>query len=362
MRTEGPQGCEGETPPAAPAASPRARAAAPPLVDLAREYRGKRVFITGGLGFLGSTLAHRLVGYGAHVALIDSLNPLYGGNRYNIDGLDGRLETVVGDARDIAAIRPHLSEADCVFHLAAQVSYIDSINMPLEDLQVNAALTLQLLEECRQRHIKPRFVFASSRMVLGRVDVACPDEEQPAKPLTLYGVHKLASERYLSIYHQNFGLPTLTLRLTNPYGPRQQIHHNKYCMVGWFVRQAMEGSTIRVFGDGAQRRDYIYIDDLAEAFLRCAVARDAAGEVVNVGSGVGTRFCDMVKTVVEVVGRGAMEFVPWPPDYERVETGDFVADLAKLERLTGWRSRVDLRTGIERTVEYYRRTWNEYVR
>lgn len=362
MRTEGRPGRQDETPPAATASAPGPHAAVEPTTDLARDYSGKRVFITGGLGFLGSTLAHRLVSYGAHVSLIDSLNPIYGGNRYNLDGLSGRLEIVVGDARDIAAIRPYLSEADCVFHLAAQVSYIDSINMPLEDLQVNAALTLQLLEECRRRHVKPRFVFASSRMVLGRVDAPCPDEAHPAKPLTLYGVHKLASERYLSIYHQNFGIPTLTLRITNPYGPRQQIHHNKYCMVGWFVRQALEGCTIRVFGDGAQRRDYIYIDDLAEAFLRCAAAEGAAGEVVNVGSGVGTRFCDMVKTVVDVVGRGGMEFVPWPADYERVETGDFVADLSKLERLTNWRSRVDLRTGIERTVEYYRRTWNEYVR
>ena len=367
MRSEG-SGGRGQSEPrnASAPVSAGTRAApgadAPALVDLEREYRGKRVFITGGLGFLGSTLAHRLVHYGASVAMIDSLNPLYGGNRYNLAGLDGQVETVAGDARDIAAIRPYLSEADCIFHLAAQVSYIDSLNMPLEDLHVNAGLTLQLLEECRQRRLKPRFVFASSRMVLGRVDNPCPDEDSPAKPLTLYGVHKLASERYLSIYHQNFAIPTLTLRITNPYGPRQQIHHNKYCMVGWFVRQAMEETTIRVFGDGAQRRDYIYIDDLAEGFLRCAVARGAEGQVVNIGSGIATPFCDMVKTVVDVVGRGRMEFVPWPEDYERVETGDFVADLSKLERLTGWRSQIDLRTGIERTVEYYRRTWKEYVR
>lgn len=333
-----------------------------PGIDLAREYRAKRVFITGGLGFLGSTLARRLAAYGAQVSIVDSLNPLYGGNRYNLDGLDGRLETVVGDARDIAAIRPYLREADCIFHLAAQVSYIDSLSMPVEDLQVNAGLTLQLLEECRQRTVKPRFVFASSRMVLGRADRVCPDEDEPAKPLTLYGVHKFASERYLAIYHQHFGIPTLTLRITNPYGPRQQIHHSKYAMVGWFVRQALEGQTIRVFGDGAQRRDYIYIDDLAEAFLRCATTRGGAGEVINVGSGIGTRFRDMVETVVDAVGRGRVEFVPWPADYERIETGDFVADLRKLERLTGWRSRVDLRTGIERTVEYYRRAWKEYVR
>ncbi len=338
------------------------RALDQPVVDLTREYRSKRALITGGLGFLGSTLARRLVDYGAAVTLVDSLNPLYGGNRYNINGVSRQVATVIGDARDIAAIRPHLRDADYIFHLAAQVSYIDSLAMPIEDLQVNAGLTLQLLEECRQRTTKPRFIFASSRLVLGRAGHACPAEDEPANPLTLYGVHKLASERYLAIYHQQFGIPTLSLRITNPYGPRQQIHHSKYAMVGWFVRQALQGDTIRVFGDGAQRRDYIYIDDLAEAFLRCAVAPGAAGEVVNVGSGVGTRFRDMVQTVVDIVGKGAVEFVPWPRHYERIESGDFVADLTKLVRLTGWRSRIDLRTGIERTVAYYRRAWKEYVR
>ena len=210
--------------------------------------------------------------------------------------------------------------------------------------------------------VKPVMVLASSRMVVGKVDQAFVTEDSPANPVSLYGVHKLASEKYLQIYHQNFGLPTIALRITNPYGPRQQIHHNRYCMVGWFIRQALEGRTIQIFGDGQQRRDYVYIDDLAEAFLRCAVSREAIGGVVNIGSGVPTRFRDMVETVVDVVGRGRVEFVPWPAAYEKLETGDVVADLSRLHQLTGWYSQVDLRAGIERTTEYYRRHWAHSVK
>ncbi|MDX2170360.1 MAG: NAD-dependent epimerase/dehydratase family protein [Deltaproteobacteria bacterium] len=333
-----------------------------PALDAMRAYRGKRVLITGGLGFLGSTLADRLCAAGAEVTVVDSLNPLYGGNRYNVRGVRGALTTVVHDLRDLAAVRPHIEAADYIFHLAAQVSYIDSLSMPLDDLMLNAGLTLQLLEECRRLTVKPTLVFASSRMVVGKVDQPLVTEDSPANPLTLYGVHKLASEKYLAIYHQTFDIPTLALRITNPYGPRQQIHHNRYCMVGWFIRQALENRTIQVFGDGLQRRDYVYIDDLAEAFLRCALSREALGGVVNIGSGVATRFRDMVETVVDVVGQGRVDYVPWPRAYERIETGDVVADLSRLHQLTGWHSRVDLRAGVARTAEYYRRHWHHYVR
>jgi nucleoside-diphosphate-sugar epimerase len=334
------------------------------LPELERHYRDKRVLITGGLGFLGSSLACTLAAWGADITLVDSLQPLYGGNRFNVHDVESELCTIVADLRDANVIRRAVQDTDVIFHLAAQVSYIDSLSMPMEDLALNAGLTLQILEEVRRLpdKSKPKVVFASSRMVVGRVDGPMLTEETRPQPLSLYGVHKLASERYLAIYHQNFGIPTLALRITNPYGPRQQIHHSKYSMVGWFIRQALENQTIRIFGDGEQRRDYVYIDDLAEAFLRCAAAEQAVGMVVNVGSGVVTRFRDMVRTVLDVVGSGRLEFVPWPKDYERLETGDVVTDISRLHRLTGWRSRVDLRTGVALTTDYYRRHWDHYVR
>jgi len=330
-------------------------------LDLERAFREKQVLITGGFGFLGSSLARRLLAYGARVTVVDSLHPLYGGNPFNLRGLESELTTVIGDLRERTVIDACVPRQDFIFHLAAQVSYIDSLNMPMDDLLVNAGTTLELLEACRRHGVKPRFVFASSRMVVGKVEQATFTEDVPVNPVSLYGVHKYASERYMAIYHQNFGIPTTALRITNPYGPRQQIHHSKYSLVGWFIRQALENQTIRVFGDGVQTRDYIYVDDLAEAFLRCAAADNAVGRVVNLGSGAATRFCDMVCMVVDVVGQGHVEFVPWPKDYAKLETGDVVADLRLLHGLTGWRSQVDLRTGIERTTEYYREHWRHYV-
>jgi nucleoside-diphosphate-sugar epimerase len=302
------------------------------------------------------------VGLGAHVTLLDSLDPRYGGNRFNLQGIEDRVRTVVGDVRVTHVLAPLVHDAEIVFHLAAQVSYSDSLAIPVEDYEVTAGSTLQILECCRAMTAKPLVVLASSRMVVGKVGPGPLTEEAPTNPLSLYGVHKLASEKYLSIYQHFFDMPTLALRITNPYGPRQQIHHSKYSLVGWFVRQAMEGRTIKVFGEGTQRRDYIFADDIGEAFLRCAAAPEAVGQVVNLGSGVATEFREMVTAVVEVVGTGRVEFVPWPENYERLETGDVTADTSRLHGLTGWQPGVDLRTGVARTAEYYRHHGEHYIR
>lgn len=321
----------------------------------------RRVLVTGGLGFLGSSLCHRLVTEGCSVSVIDNLVPLYGGNRYNLSGLDDRVRVVVADMRDEQALEPLVAEADIVFHLAAQVSYIDSLAMPYEDLDLNARATLGLLELCRRRNPQAIIVFTSSRMVVGKVPETRLSEELEPRPLSLYGIHKLTSEHYLRTYHENFGIRSVIARITNPYGPRQQIKHDKYSIVGWFVRQAMEDRTIRVFGDGSQLRDYIYVDDVVEALLRCAATEETLGETVNLGTGVGTQFREMVAKVVELVGSGRIDFIPWPEDYEKLETGDVIADVSKLNRLTGWAPRIGLEDGIARTLRYYAEHKEHYV-
>lgn len=325
-------------------------------------FRGKGVLITGGLGFIGSSLARRLATLGARVTVLDSLDPRYGGNLYNISDVADALEVIVGDVRDPTLWLDTLPNVAFVFHLAAQVSYIDSLAMPMEDLEVNTGSTLRLLHECSRLASPPKVVYASSRMVLGRAADRSGSSGQQPKPLSLYGVHKYASELQLSVYHETYGVPTLALRITNPYGPRQQMHHNKYSLVGWFIRQAMQGETIKIFGDGQQTRDYIFVDDIVEAFLRASASQAANGEVMSLGSGVATRFVDMARTVVRVVGAGELKFTPWPADYERVETGDVVADITRLHEVTHWKPVVGLNEGIERTFQYYRRHLPHYVR
>lgn len=326
------------------------------------DFSGKHVTITGGLGFLGSNLATALSLKNAKVTIVDNLDPAYGGNRFNLHAANRRnIRVVVGDIRDRRVMRDALGGAEFVFHFAAQVSYIDSLKMPFADLAINVAGTLNILELLRRHNREARAYFSSSRLVIGRPVRRIIDEEHPVRPLSLYGIHKLASEGYFRTYGREFGLETTILRLTNPYGPRQQVKHSKYGLVGWFIRQAMAGETIRIFGTGDQTRDYIYIDDIIRAILLLMRTRRPSGELFNLGSGSSTAFKSMVRKVVRTVGRGRVEFVPWPDDYEKIETGSVRVSTRKLAASTGWTPRVTLDEGIRRTFRYYRRHLAKYA-
>ncbi len=316
-------------------------------------YSGRRVLITGGLGFIGSNIAQRLVPYGAKVTIVDSLAPIYGGNPANVEEIRDRISICIGDFRDESLMRPLVRNSDVIFHLAAQVSYIDSSQIPLEDLDINCRGTLQLLELCHLQNPEARVVFASSRLVLGKLVSQPVREDHPTEPLSLYGVHKLAAEKYHRLYANVYGMKTAALRITNPYGERQQLKHSKYSLPGWFMRLVIEGRPIRIFGDGNQLRDYIYASDLAEAFMAIALSDFPPGEIFNCGFGQSVPFREMAETVVQVLGKGNIEYVPWPVDYERVETGDIQFDVSKLHRMTGWSPSVSLKEGIERMYRYF---------
>jgi nucleoside-diphosphate-sugar epimerase len=324
-------------------------------------YKNKNVLITGGLGFIGSNLAIRLINSGANVTVIDNLNPLYGGNRFNIREIESKIELVIDDVRSTEVITPLIKKSDYIFHLAAQVSYIDSLNMPFEDLDLNSRATLNILEICRKYNPTTKIIFSSSRMIYGKVEKPIVKENCDTNPLSLYGIHKLTSEKYLLMYYKDFGIPSTILRITNPYGPRQQIKHSKYSLVGWFIRQAMENKVIKIYGDGQQLRDYVFIDDIIESMLRVAVSQEATGEVLNVGSGTSARFADMVKLVLECVKSGSMEFIPWPSDYEKVETGDISVDISKLQKFTSWKPEHTLEEGINLTYQYYKENISRYI-
>ncbi len=324
-------------------------------------FQNKCVLITGGLGFLGSNLANRLSSYGARVIILDSLNPLYGGNQFNLNPeYKDKMRIVIGDVRDKRTIDELIAGVDLVYHFAAQVSYIDSSNIPFEDLDVNQKSTLNILEACRNINPKAKILFASSRLVLGRTTSPHIAEDAATEPLSLYGVHKLAAEKYLNLYYNNYGIPATILRLTNPYGPRQQIKHNKYSLVGWFVRLALEGKEITIFGEGTQIRNYIYVDDVVEAFVRCGSVNTTNGQLYFLGSRENTAFREMVEQVIEVVGTGSIRYVDWPKNYERVETGDVLIDTSKIRKAIGWEPSVSLKEGIIRTYRYYLQYKDKY--
>lgn len=330
------------------------------MTDYRDFYRGKKILITGGLGFIGSNLAHALVPLGARVTLLDALLPQYGGNPFNVREIADRVRVVQGDIRDPRILAAEVPETDVLFNLAAQVSYVDSMVEPFLDVDINCVGHLHVLETVRRLAPEAKVCFASSRFAYGKILTTPVDESHPTQPLSIYGVHKLAAEKYHRIYYDRYGLRTATIRIPNPYGPRQQMKHSKYSIVGWFIRQALDGGTLPIFGDGEQERDYLYVDDIVDAFLRIGATDRTDGEVYNIGSSERVRFVDMADEVLRVVGGGKKEHVPWPKDYERYETGSYRADTRKIHAAVGWQSQISLREGVRRTVDYYQRFRKHY--
>ncbi len=330
------------------------------MINPAGLFAHKQVMITGGLGMIGSTIARKLVPFGARVTLVDACIEPYGANDFNIADIRDKVQVSVTDIRDKPAMGHLVKGQDVIFNLAGQVSHNDSLNNPFLDADINYIGHLNVLECVRRYAPEAVVLFAGSRLQFGRIEKNPVDESHPLRPRTPYALNKTAAENMYLFYHQVHRLRCVVFRIANPYGPRSQMKHSKYSMVNWFIRQAMDNQAIKVFGDGHQVRDYIYVDDLADAFIRSAVSEACVGKVFNVGSGVGTRFKDMAETIVRAVQGGTVEFVPWPGDYINVETGDYVTDIARICRAIDWQPGTDFETGVQLTVEYCRKNKIHY--
>lgn len=323
-------------------------------------FKDKEVLITGGLGMIGSTIAKKLVRYNAKVTLLDSCIEPYGANLFNIKSIRDKITLNFSDIRDRESMKVLVRDKDIIFNLAGQVSHNDSIENPYLDADINYLGHLNMLECVRKHNPGAIVLHAGSRLQFGKIDYLPVDERHPQKPRTPYALHKNAAENLYFYFFDIYGIRAVNFRIANPYGPRSQMKHSKYSMINWFIRLAMEGKTIKVFGEGTQIRDYIYVDDLADAFLAASVNDRCYGEAFNIGSGNGTKFIDMVAAIVATVGKGEIEYVPWPDDYINVETGDYVASIKKMCDRTGWRPVTDLDAGIRSTFEYYKIHKNHY--
>jgi len=324
-------------------------------------YRGRRVMITGGLGFIGSNLARHLVDLGADVLLVDSLIPDYGGNLFNIDGLADRLRVNVADIRQQTTMNYLVQDRDVIFSLAGQVSHIDSMRDPYTDLEINCRSQLTVLEACRNHNPGVKVVFAGTRQVYGRPDSLPVDETHLVRPTDVNGINKAAGENYHLVYNNVFGVRGCSLRLTNVYGPRQLLKHSRQGFIGWFIRLAIEGQPIQIYGDGTQQRDFVYVDDAADAFLRAGASDACNGEVFNVGGDEPISHRDLTAMLVRIAGSGSVRYVEWPPDKKAIDIGSFYADSTKFKTTTGWTPTVCLEEGLRRTIAFYREHWREYV-
>lgn len=324
-------------------------------------FGGKRVLVTGGLGFIGSNLAHRLVELGADVLLVDSLIPEYGGNVFNVHGIEDRLRINIADMRDEHGLRYLVQEQDLIFNLAGQVSHTDSMIDPYTDLEINARSQLSLLEACRHGNPATKVVFASTRQIYGRPEYLPVDERHPLRPADVNGINKLAGEWYHLVYHQVYGLRTVSLRLTNTYGPRMRIRDARQTFIGWWFRLLLEGKTLSIYGDGLQVRDFNYIDDVVEALLMVAATEAADGQIYNLGSDDPINLINLARLLVEVNGGGQYELLPFPAERKRIDIGDYYGDYRRIRSKLGWRPLVGLRDGMTRTVDYFREHLEHYL-
>ncbi len=329
------------------------------LTDYLDAYVGRRVMITGGLGFIGSNLAHRLVEIGADVLLVDSLIPAYGGNLFNIAGIEDRVRVNITDIRDGNAMSYLVQGQEYIFNLAGQVSHLDSMADPLTDLEINCHAQLTLLEACRRHNPSVKLVYAGTRQIYGKPDYLPVDERHLVHPTDVNGINKQAGELYHIVYNNVYGLRACSLRMTNTYGPRQYLRDARQGFIGWFVRLAVEGKTINIYGDGEQMRDLNYVDDAVDAFLRVGATDATNGKIFNLG-GAPISLLELTKLIVELAGRGDYQLTPWPAERKPIDIGDYYGDYGRLQRLTGWQPPTSLRDGLRRMIEYYKQYGAEH--
>ena len=324
-------------------------------------FRDKNVLITGGVGFIGSNLARYLVQMGAEVLLVDSLIPKYGGNLFNIGDIRDQVRLNIADVRDEHGLSYLVREQDVIFNLAGQVSHTDSMTDPYTDLEINARSQLSLLEACRHGNPDAIIVFASTRQIYGRPQYLPVDEAHPLQPVDVNGINKTAGEWYHIVYHNVYGLKTVSLRLTNTYGPRMRIKDARQTFLGWWLRQIVEGQTLQVFGDGQQIRDFNYVDDVVMALLLAAQQEKANGQIYNLGAPEAVSLIELAELFLSISSQGNYEIVPFPANRKRIDIGDYHGSYAKIQNDLGWVPQVSLRDGLDRTLAYYREHIAHYI-
>lgn len=323
------------------------------------DFKAKNVLITGGLGFIGSNLALRLVDLDAKVTLVDSLIPEYGGNLFNVDPVKDAVIINISDVRDEHAMKYLVQDQDYLFNLAGQTSHIDSMINPYPDLDINARAQLFILEACRNYNPKIKIVFASTRQMYGKPQYLPVDEHHPLYPVDVNGINKMAGEWYHLVYNNVYGIHSCVLRLTNTYGPRMRVKDARQTFLGIWIRNLIEGKAILVYGDGTQIRDYNYVDDVIDALLLAADSDDANGEIYNLG-GDPISLKATAESLLQVFGKGTYESVPFPKDRKIIDIGDYYGNYRKIHSKLGWQPKTPLHIGMQRTLKYYEQFYEYY--
>ena len=325
------------------------------------QISGKKILITGGLGFIGSNLARRLVHFDNTVTVVDSLIPEYGGNLRNLHDLRDKIVVNLSDVRDPFSINELIKDQDYLFNLAGQTSHLDSMNDPFTDLDINAKAQLSILEACRKNNPNIRIVFASTRQIYGKPQYLPVDEKHPLNPIDVNGVNKIAGEQYHLLYNQAHGIRSSVLRLTNTYGPRMRIKDARQTFLGIWIRNLLEGKPIQVYGDGQQRRDYNYVDDLLDALVLASTENKAIGKVFNLGAPDPMSLKETAEIMCSEIGLASWNLVPFPEDRKAIDVGDFTCDYSSFSSAFGWKPKIKFADGIKRSFEYFKNEIEYYI-
>jgi len=323
-------------------------------------FRGKRVLITGGLGFIGSNLARKLVDLDANIVLLDSLIPEYGGNLFNIAGIEDRVRVNISDVRDEHAMKFLVQDQDYLFNLAGQTSHMDSMEDPYTDLEINCRAQISILEACRKHNPSIKIVFASTRQIYGKPDALPVNEDHLLRPVDVNGINKMAGEAYHILYNDVFGITASTLRLTNTYGPRMRVKDSRQTFLGVWMRALVEGRPVEVW-EGPQLRDFTYVDDAVDALLLAAACTAANGKTFNLGGDCVVSLRELAGMLIEVNGGGQYVVKMYPKERKKIDIGDYYADFTRIRAALGWEPRVGLRDGLAKTLAYYRDHLDRYV-
>ncbi len=323
-------------------------------------YKNKKILVTGGAGFIGSSLAIELVKMGAKVTIVDALIEGYGGNLFNLEPVAKRVKWVKGDIRDKRIVDKAVRDMDLIFNLAGTLSHIDSMRNPMTDLEINCRAQLSLLESVRKYNPGTKIIFAGTRNQYGKAKYLPVDEKHPQEPTDINGINNIAAEKYHLLYHHVYGIKSVSLRMTNTYGPRHQMRHPRQGVLNWFIRKILDGERIVLYGDGKQIRDVNYIDDVVSALLIVGASNKGWGEAYNLG-GTPISLIDFVKKTVEIVrtinSRFNLDLMvrEFPRERKKIEVGDYIADFSKIKKTYGWEPKVSLEEGIKKTIAYYRK-------
>ena len=328
---------------------------------MSKNISNKKILITGGLGFIGSNLTRRLVEHGNIITVVDSLIPEYGGKLRNLHDIQDKITISLSDVRDVPAMNDLIKGHEYLFNLAGQTSHLDSMHDPITDLDINAKAQLSILESCRKYNPDIRIVFASTRQIFGKPNYLPVDEKHPQQPVDVNGINKIAGEQYHILYQEVYSIASSVLRLTNTYGPRMRIKDARQTFLGVWIRNLLQGIPIQVFGDGKQRRDYNYVEDVIDALLIAATEENAIGKVYNLGAADPLSLEETAKIMCQGIQGSDYLMIPFPEERKAIDVGDFICDYSAFRNQFGWEPKVNFQEGIQNSIEYFRKEMKHYL-